>query len=96
MGEIISHVQEQERQKKIAQARNEITKQLNANSEDLKLQIDKQLSTFEKGFLGDVEQKIAAFKESKAKEIISSNTWLKQLAEIDQEFKSILNSIYTL
>lgn len=95
--DVLNLAQEQEHQKNLAKAREEIPTQLTANSEDLKIQIEEYRLNFEKIFFEDIiQQEIDAFKKLKLEETINSNTWLKKLSEIREEFVDILSSVQTL
>jgi hypothetical protein len=85
--------QEQEREKQMADARREITSQFQAIAKDLENQVEIQLWQFEGQVYGEIEKQIAAARQQEESAITSSNTWVKQLAEIRKDFELILRYI---
>jgi len=85
--------QEKEQDKKIADARREITSQFIAMGKDLESQIEAYLCEVKAQVYGEIEKKIAEERQKEENEIATSNIWVKQLAEIRKDFDSILQYI---
>lgn len=85
--------QEQQREKQMADARREITSQFQAIAKDLENQVEIQLWQFEGQVYGEIEKKIAEARQQEESAIATSNTWVKQLAEIRKDFELILRYI---
>jgi hypothetical protein len=85
--------QEQQREKQMADARREITSQFQAIAKDLENQVEIQLWQFEGQVYGEIEKQITAARQQEESAIASSNTWVKQLAEIRQDFDLILRYV---
>ncbi|MEG4010168.1 hypothetical protein QUA41_29395, partial [Microcoleus sp. Pol11C1] len=56
-------------------------------------QIEIQLSEGEQQVYGDIEREIAAARQNQEEVIYASNTWVKQLAEIREDFDGIIHYI---
>ncbi len=84
--------QEHDRDKKLADARREITSQFLAMAKDLKHQIELQLWEAEAHYR-EIEKKISEARQQQESMIASSNTWVKQLVEIRKDFELILRDI---
>ncbi|MBD1934355.1 MULTISPECIES: GTPase [Cyanophyceae] len=84
---------EEELDKKLAEARREITSQFIAIAKDLEGQVEEELRKVEVQVYGEIEKQIAAARQQEESAIASSNTWVKQLAEIRQDFDLILRYI---
>ncbi len=74
---------------------NEITSQFNAIAKHLEYQIKLQLREFEGQVYDEIEQKIAEIRQEEENAIAASNTWLKQLAFLRQDFNLLLRYITT-
>lgn len=85
--------QEQQREKQMADVRCEITSQFQAIAKDLETQVEIQLWQFEGQVYGEIEKQIAAARQQEESAIASSNTSVKQVIEIRQEFEVILRYI---
>ncbi len=85
--------QEQQREKQMADARREITSQFQAIAKDLENQVEIQLWQFEGQVYGEIEKHITAARQQEESVIATSNTWVKQLAEIRKDFELILRYI---
>ena len=84
---------EEEQDKKLADARCEITSQFIKIARDLESQIESQLREVETQIYGEIEQQIAAARQKEESAIASSNTSVKQLLEIRKDFELILSYI---
>ncbi|MCU0536613.1 MAG: hypothetical protein MUD14_22220 [Hydrococcus sp. Prado102] len=84
---------EKEREQELANARRDITSQFVKIAKDIESQRYAQLRMIDEQIYGTIEQQIAEARKQQEDEISSSNTWMKQLIEIRQEFESILNEI---
>ena len=85
--------EEQERESQMAEARREITSLFQAIAKDLENQVEIQLWEFEKQVYGEIDKQISAGRQQEESAIASSNTWVKQLAEIRKDFELILGYI---
>ncbi|WP_335048650.1 LeoA/HP0731 family dynamin-like GTPase [Nostoc sp.] len=85
--------QEAERQDKMAEERQNITSQFIAIAKNIENQIENLLAEVELEVYGDIDKQIAAARQQEEGAIAASNTWLKQLTGIRQDFESILLSI---
>ncbi len=85
--------QEAERQDKMAEERQKITSQFIEIAKNLESQIEKLLTEVESKVYGEIDKQIAAARQQEESAIAASNTWVKQLAEIRQDFESILSYI---
>ena len=85
--------QEEEQDKKLADARREITSQFAAVAKDLESQVEVQLRQVEAQIYGEIEQQIAAARQKEEEAIASSNKWVSQLREIRKDFEDILCDI---
>ncbi len=85
--------QEEERDKNLADARRQITSQFIAMSKDLESQVEQQLREVEAQVYGEIEKQIAESRQQEEEAIVSSNTWIKELSEIRQNFEFILGYI---
>jgi small GTP-binding protein len=85
--------QESDQDKKLSDARCEITSQFQAIAKDLESQVESQLRKVEAEVYGDIEKRIAAARQNEEEAIASSNTSVKQLAEIRKDFELILSDI---
>jgi len=84
---------DEEQDKKLADARREITSQFIAMSKDLESQFEQQLREVEAQIFGEVEKQIAESRQQEEEAIASSNTWVKEISEISQNFEFILGYI---
>ena len=85
--------QEQEQEQKMAEARREITSQFISIAQNLENQVKGQLREFEQQVYGEIEKQIAAARQKEEEAIFSSNTWVKQLADIRKDFDLIIQYI---
>ncbi len=85
--------QEEEQDKKLADARCEITSQFVALAKDLESQVEGQLRQVEAQVYGGIEQQIAAARQKEEEAIATSNKWVAQLTDIRQDFEGILCDI---
>ncbi|MFN6496018.1 MAG: GTPase [Nostoc sp. DedQUE01] len=85
--------QEAERQDKMAEERQKITSQFIAIAKNLESQIENLLVEVELQVYGEIDNQIAAARQKEESAIAASNTWVKQLAEIRQDFESIIRYI---
>lgn len=91
--DIHASLQERQREKEMADIRQEITSQFQAIAKDLENQVQIQLWEFERQVYGEIEKKIAEARQQEESAIATSNTWVKQLAEIRKDFELILRYI---
>lgn len=91
--EVLQMHQENEREKQMADVRRDITSQFQVIAKDLENQIEIQLWDFEKQVYGEIEKQILTARQQEENAISSSNTSVKQLIEIRQEFEVILSYI---
>jgi len=85
--------QEHERERKMAEARQDITSEFQSIAKDLETQIELQLMEWETQCYGDIEGKIVEARRQEEGAIANSNQWVKQLLEIRQEFEALLYDI---
>jgi GTP-binding protein EngB required for normal cell division len=91
--DVHASLQERQREKEMADIRQEITSQFQAIAKDLENQVQIQLWEFERQVYGEIEKKIAEARQQEESAIASSNTWVKQLLEIRKDFDLILRYI---
>lgn len=91
--DVHASLQEHQREKQMANIRQEITSQFQAIAKDLENQVQIQLWEFERQVYGEIEKKIAEARQQEESAIAASNTWVKQLAEIRKDFDLILRYI---
>lgn len=91
--EIHASIQEDQREKQMADVRRDITSQFQAIAKDIENQMEIQLWDFEKQVYGEIERQIASARQQEEEAIATSNTWVKQLAEIRKNFEVILRYI---
>ncbi|MGL6343070.1 MAG: GTPase [Waterburya sp.] len=77
----------------MADARRQITSQFQKLAKDLEHQVEIQFYEFDKQVYGEIEQMIADARKQNEDAIALSNTWMKKLILIRQEFENILKSI---
>lgn len=77
----------------MADARRQITSQFQKLAKDLEHQVEIQFYEFDQQVYGEIEQKIADARKQNEDAIALSNTWMKKLILIRQEFENILKSI---
>lgn len=87
---------EEELDKKLAEARQEITSQFISIAKHLESQIETQLFEVEAKIYGDVEKKISLARQKEELAIASANKWVKNLLTIRQDFEQILRLINQL
>jgi Dynamin-like helical domain len=85
--------EEKKREQALADARRDITSHFVKVAKDIESKINTQLRTIEEQIYGTIEQQIAEARKQQENAIASSNSWMKQLIEIRQEFELILNEI---
>jgi hypothetical protein len=91
--ELLQIQQEHQREQQMADVRREITSQFQVIAKDLENQIQIQLWEFEAQTYGEIDKQIAAARQQEESAIASSNTSVKQLAEIRKDFEWILRYI---
>ncbi|AUT03758.1 GTPase [Nostoc sp. CENA543] len=85
--------QEAERKDKMAEARREITSRLISAAKSLENQIDSIFRDVDLQIYGEIDKQIAAARQHEENAIAVSNTWVRQLTQIRQDFDSILRYI---
>ncbi len=85
--------QEKEQEKKIADVKWEITSEFQKLAKDLENQIQLQLWEFEQQVYGEIEKQIIAARKQEEQAIATSNTSVKQLLEIRNNFEVIIRYI---
>ncbi len=91
--DLLEMKQEHDRERQMADIRRDITSQFQSLAKDLENQIDSQLWEFEQQVYGEIEKKITAVRQKEEAAISTSNTWVKQLAEIRKDFEVIIQCI---
>lgn len=91
--EIYNFMQQQEQEKKLAEARMNITSQFITIATNIKTQIDHQILDIEKQLYQEVENKIVSVRQQQQQAITSSNTSLQKLSEIRYDLNNILHNI---
>lgn len=91
--DILQMRQEHERERQMSDVRRDITSQFQSIAKDLENQIEIQLFEFEQQVYGEIEKQIATARQKEEEAIFSSNTWVKQLAEIRKDFDVIIQYI---
>jgi len=91
--DIAAAKQEEESDRKLAEARREITSQFIAMAKEIEAKVEIQLREFESQLFGDVENKIAESRQQEEKAIVSSNEWVAEIVELRKELKDILTEI---
>lgn len=91
--DVLQMQEENEIEKQMADVRREITSQFQVIAKDLENQIHIQIWDFEKQVYGEIEKAILIARQQEESAIASSNTSVKQLIEIRQEFEAILSYI---
>lgn len=91
--EIADLMKQRERQRQMADARRDITSQFQATGKDLEHQLGIQLGEYNTQFYGDIEQQIIEARKQQENAIALSNTEMKELIAIRQEFEAILKTI---
>jgi len=91
--DVHASLQERQREKEMADIRQEITSQFQAIAKDLENQVQIQLWQFERQVYGEIEKKISEARQQEESAIAASNIWVKQLAEIRKDFELILRYI---
>jgi hypothetical protein len=84
---------ENERQKQMANIRQDITSQFQTIGKDLENQIELQLFEFEQQVYGEIEKQISVARRSEEESIAASNTWMKEMMNIREKFELILKYI---
>lgn len=91
--DVLQIQQDHKQEKKMADARREITSEFQKIAKDLENQLQIQLSEFEQQGYGEVDKQIAQARQHTESAIASSNQWVQQLADIRKDFDSILVDI---
>ncbi|MBE9227902.1 50S ribosome-binding GTPase [Phormidium sp. LEGE 05292] len=91
--DIYSVAQEEEIDRKLADARREITSQFIAIGKDIESQIEAQLQEVETQLFGEFQKEITEARQQEEEAIGKSNKLVAELAEIRQEFEQILHEI---
>ena len=84
---------EKEREKQIADIRSDITSHFQQIGKDLENQIELQLWEFEQQVYGEIENQIITARQQEEQAIAISNTSVKQLLEIRNNFEAIIRYI---
>ena len=84
---------EEEQDKKLADARREITSQFIALAKNLESQVEIQLREVEAQVYGKTEKQIAEARQNEEEAISYSNQWVGELAALRKEFDEILCDI---
>lgn len=93
VAEISNFMQQQEYEKKLAEARQDISSQFQKIAKDLESQIEQQRLEIEKQLYQEVENKISSIREQQQQAITSSNTSMQKLSEIRYDLDKILRYI---
>lgn len=91
--DLLTMQQENERQKQMANIRQDITSQFQTIGKDLENQIELQLFEFEQQVYGEIEKQISVARRSEEESIAASNTWMKEMMNIREKFELILKYI---
>ncbi len=91
--DVYAVTQEEEQDKKLADARREITSQFISIAKDLESQVEAQLREVEAQVYGEIEKQIATARQQEEEVIAASNKWMGELAEIREELEEILREI---
>jgi small GTP-binding protein len=91
--EIADLMKQRERERQMADVRRDITSQFQATGKDLENQLGMQLGEYNTQFYGDIEQQILEARKQQENAIALSNTEMKELIAIRQEFEAILKTI---
>ena len=85
--------QERKLEQDMADARRQIISQFQKLAKDLEHQVEIQFYEFDKQVYSEIEQKIVDARKQNEEAIALSNTWMKELIAIRQEFETILKTI---
>ena len=91
--DIAEIAQERKREKQMSDLRRDITSQFQSMAKDLENQLEIQFYEFDRQVYGEIETQIKEARKQNEEAIASSNTWMKELISIRQEFETILNNI---
>jgi GTP-binding protein EngB required for normal cell division len=91
--DVYAVTQEEEQDKKLANARREITSQFISIAKDLESQVEAQLREVEAQVYGEIEKQIATARQQEEEAIAADNKWMRELAEIREEIQEILREI---
>jgi hypothetical protein len=91
--DVYAVTQEEEQDKKLADARREITSQFISIAKDLESQVEAQLREVEAQVYGEIEKQIATARQQEEEAIVADNKWMGELAEIREELEEILREI---
>ncbi|MGK7936359.1 MAG: GTPase [Xenococcaceae cyanobacterium] len=91
--DIAEIAQERKREKQMSDLRRDITSQFQSMAKDLENQLEIQFYEFDRQVYGEIENKIADARKQNEEAIATSNTWMKELISIRQEFETILKNI---
>ncbi|MCG5061400.1 MAG: 50S ribosome-binding GTPase [Limnoraphis sp. WC205] len=91
--DLIEMHKENERQKQMANIRQDITSQFQKIGKDLENQIELQVFEFEQQVYGEIDKEISVARRSEEESIAASNTWMKELMNIREKFELILKYI---
>jgi len=91
--DVYAVTQEEEQDKKLADARREITSQFISIAKDLESQVEAQLREVEAQVYGEIEKQIATARQQEEEAIAASNKWVRELAQIREEIEEILREI---
>lgn len=93
LAEIYQLYKESKAEKKLSDARLDITSQFIKMGESLKEQINEQLAEIEIKLYGEIENQIAEARRKQEESITSANKGMQQLTQIRNELESILQKI---
>ena len=91
--DIAEVAKERKREQQMSDLRRDITSQFQSMAKDLENQLEIQFYKFDQQVYGDIDNKIADARKQNEEAIASSNTWMKELIAVRQEFETILKSI---
>lgn len=91
--DVLSMHQESQQEQKMADVRREITSQFQVFAKDLENQLDFQRYEFEAQVYDEIEKQIAAARRQEEDAIASSDTRMKELAQIRRDYEAILDGI---
>ncbi|KYC37579.1 GTPase [Scytonema hofmannii PCC 7110] len=91
--DVYAKEQEEEQDKKLADARREITSQFIAVAKDIESQIEVQLREVEAQIYREIEKRITSARQNEEEAIASSNQWVGEIAALRKEFSQMLCEI---
>lgn len=91
--DIYAKEEEEQQDKKLSDARRDITSQFIALAKDLEGQTEMQLKEVEVQVYGEIEKQITEARHNEEEAITSSNQWVGELAALRKEFEKIICEI---